>query len=245
MPFSLSQYKKSLIDFNFHIRNRKDIKIIPYHICQDHPVMCLPMNEKQGLIARDFSGVNDGHINGGVTWLKHGMLFNGSTGYLNCGNNASLNMGINDFSIELWFKTNNSGTMYLIQNRTSGLTDKGFYTYLNNGQCNLTFCDGSANRILATGIATNLDNNQWYHYVIIFDRNDSIYHYLNGINDGSTDISSQQSSINNAISLYVGISATTSLPFDGNIAAPRIYNYALSPKIIAEHFNKEKHTYGV
>lgn len=241
MPISLSQYKKSLIPLNFHIRNKKDIKIIPYHICQDYPVMCLLMNEKQGLIAADFSGVNDGHINDGVTWKKHGMLFDANTGYLNCGSDKSLNI-TDAITIEAWIKPINSGWNPIVSSHhTSTNPFKGFDFFIwTNDDIFFDLGDGVAYHRLMN---TYPNYNIWYYTVATY--NGIIQKmYINGIKQANTNIWSGTIDPS-ALNTFIGKHHINHQYFDGFINSVRIYNYALSPKIIAKHFNKEKHTYGV
>ena len=66
-------------------------------------------DEGKGNIAKDSLGMgNDGTISGGATYTKgvsgSGLKFDGVDGYVDCGNNASLNI-TDTITIEAWVKT--------------------------------------------------------------------------------------------------------------------------------------------
>ena len=69
-------------------------------------------DETSGTTTVDTVGNNAGTSNGpvrksGADCVSGGcLLFNGTSDYVDCGNNNSLNIGTNDFTYEVWFKTN-------------------------------------------------------------------------------------------------------------------------------------------
>ena len=68
-----------------------------------------PMNEGQGQVVKDVSGNgNDGAIEGGVQWVEGiegtALEFDGTSGWVNCGQDASLYTTKNQCTLMCWFK---------------------------------------------------------------------------------------------------------------------------------------------
>ena len=83
-----------------------------------------PFNEGTGLTTTDASGHgNTGQLIGGVTWTtgKYGaaLLFDGSTGYVNAGNNASTNI-VGSVTMAAWVRMNTAGNDQKVGGNQSG-----------------------------------------------------------------------------------------------------------------------------
>ena len=87
-------------------------------------------DEGSGNIAYDISGAgNHGTLMNNPTWsdgkVSGGLTFDGTDDYINCGDNASLDIGTGDLSITAWIRTNiPTSTAYVVAKR---------YTALGNG----------------------------------------------------------------------------------------------------------------
>ena len=99
-------------------------------------VLHIPMNEGAGTTAYDASRYgNDGALTG-CKWVEHGLEFNGTSDYVDCGNNASLQFNVNDFSIGIWLKTYSSATDSAITKRRDTGTLHGFNVESRCFSCN-------------------------------------------------------------------------------------------------------------
>lgn len=154
------------------------------------------------------------------------LKFDGSTGYLNCGNNSSLNL-TNNFSISVWI--NPSGFAYLggIVSKYQSPSANSFLLRLSeSAPYNKLNFGGSA------GINSNsaLSANRWYHVVAV-DAGGTGYIYINGVLDSSGGVSVSSSSD----SVMIGVDYLPSARyFKGSIDEVRIYNRVLSADEISQ-----------
>ncbi|HCR15475.1 MAG TPA: hypothetical protein DIU29_04570, partial [Candidatus Jacksonbacteria bacterium] len=79
------------------------------------PVLWLKFDEGQGAVAYDASSTNDATITG-ATWASEDdcrigkcLYFDGADDYAQVLDAASLDVGLNDFSISAWVKANQAG----------------------------------------------------------------------------------------------------------------------------------------
>jgi len=214
-------------------------------------------NEDSGDTVRDSSG-NDNHgtlkvgegddVNS--KWVKgirgSAIQFDGEDDYVDCGNDSSLNVGINDATLEVWLKTtDNSQVSLIVTNRNSASgSSQGIQIFMNYGDIRIGLSDGSGNAIATpTGIAVN--DNIWHHIVGVFDRDGDAVLYKDGLCVGSVDISSKQGNIVNNYRYTIGMGMrleSMGLPFIGTIDETRLYNRALSPEEILQHYISINHT---
>lgn len=196
-------------------------------------VLDMKMREGSGSVAGDSSRYgNDGSLNGGVEWTERGMRFDGSTGYVDCGNNESLNFGTGSFTLAGWVKTpqSSSGIMIIIGQGFSGAHSlKALYLY--NGYLKGSIEDNAGHTVDSSSNGGTWNDGSWHFGVCVFDRNnDLMIRYVDGIQIGTqTDISSVTGSTDSSDFFQVGsYNAGASGKLNGDIAEVQIYNRALS-----------------
>jgi len=221
-------------------------------ILNDAPIGYWRLDETGGTVAHDLSpsGYN-GSINGGVTLNQAGalyndpdmsMLFNGSTGYITLPN--GLNQTYSAFSVEMWVKATNlaSAGIYraLISSSSVSTNGLGFEVLIAPTADTAAFyCN--------VGVSGNLNGvsfgssppvvGRWYHIVATYDGLNLIS-YLNGTITQSNIPVSHPGSISPAATVpAIGRDQTGSNQYAAaTIDEVAIYNYALSPDQINNHY---------
>jgi len=217
-------------------------------------VLNMPFDSKASCGAdctRDYSGSeNNGTQFGDAAWYTPGQVggaydFPGDNDYIQVDHHASLDLGIEDFSIALWMKhaSVNEGDTLLAKAdgnpETVGKTGWRLDTRNNGKGLTLGMGDG-INAVGKTVIVGNVSQDAWTHIVISFDRtNDIVLGYLNGSLDttqagwfgvvGSTDT---------AEDMRIGINSWNLLQdFTGQLDDVKIYKRALSANQAEQLFN--------
>ena len=126
-------------------------------------VLDLRMDEMSGSKVIDHSGNgNDGFFMGGVSWADLGVHFNGSTGYLNCWDDPSLDL-VDTVAIEAWVKFDS-----LTADRET-ICSKGHhfqsYGLIMNNETIIFMIEPLM--FIVAGFAAQ--NNVWYHIVGVYD----------------------------------------------------------------------------
>jgi len=223
----------------------------------DGLVLWIPFDEGSGTTAADRSGKgNDGTIYGAV-WEKQALedlsgyrndgihygpvetrgrylralSFDGVDDYVNCGNNASLD--VKRITIMAWAYETKSGRENCIASK------EGVYRLaINHGKPH--FRIATANITWSEGYLdgnTTIPNNEWHHLAMTYDGSKGIL-YLDGVEDGSRAITGDL--LVNTQDLWIGgtagaPAAGSSQYFDGNIDVC-IYNRVLSPDEIKARY---------
>ena len=173
------------------------------------------------------------------------LLFDGTDDYVDFGNNSSLWIKTDDYTISLWAKfTNLNAADYETMIRTgligTGAGGPGYWIFRNLGtnELALSFSDGSATRISGVLSPSNyLKLNIWYNVVVVFDRDLVVEAYINGTKtEQSVNISSQQGSVNHFENLKIGSYSSTSGRLKGLMDDVRLYNSKLSSSQIKQNY---------
>ena len=208
-------------------------------------VLDLPMDEGEGTTVFDRSGNdNDGDLNG-CTWVdgKYGnaLEFNGTTDYVNCGNDASLNI-VDEITIAFWLNPTVAEDELSVVLASQDGWDGGICVRYQQGLVELYYnFEGIRYHLYTT---TALTINTWTHCALVFKDPTHIYIYLNGI-DKSGVISS--ASVAHVFQeLVIGAFGTThDYNFQGVIDGVRIYNRALTlleiKKLYYDRFQDRQH----
>jgi hypothetical protein len=204
-------------------------------------VLYLPFRRLDGsaFMSRDAYG----HVctNYGSLWTPQGRSFDGVDDYINCGNAASLNV-TNAITVETWVKADriiaNSGVLgknvsYRLQSFVDGSLKYNFRLQDSDGiyYSNITVSD--------------LSLGQCFYLVATYKQGDYVRLYLNGVLDSTSASVFSKSLYSYPFDvLKIGYAANCNY-YPGLIELPRIYNRALSALEIQNHFNREKHLFGV
>lgn len=178
----------------------------------------IPFNEGVGDVAKDYSQYGNNGVFTDVEWGINGGIFNGTSAYINCGNNGSLDI-TEAITIEAWVKSTGSGLRGY-----AGSTANNYGIFID--------ADNRINLYKGTSILRGdsiLSADIWYHIVLTYNGTASIF-YLNGtfekseVVDGSLRIQ------------YIGTDMPNDEPFDGTIDQVKIYNRALSALEVLSHY---------
>jgi PKD repeat protein len=201
-----------------------------------------PMNEgSPSTSIADVSGNgNTGTING-ATWIGIGankaLSFDGSGDYVDCGNDASLNI-TDSITIEAWVKTT-EGNGYIVSKRVAESDHTNYKFRIYNNYLYFVYYNGTSH----IGIADNsfaLNDGNWHYVAVSYDRQ-YVRLYVDGIevkNEAHTE-----TLITNTAPVLIGKQPNTGWEayFNGNIDEVRIYNGALTQAEINQHMVENPH----
>ena len=203
----------------------------------------IPMFEGSGTKVLNLSGKgNHGTITDAV-WTRDengvAMSFNGTSAYIDCGNDASLNI-TDAITIEAWVKRNGDSGEYdgiiaknaKINGYLLRVSNNRVKFFLRHPDASPTHKMIQANDLLSDGI--------WTHCVAVRDDNNDMWLYINGILQTDTanfPYSWDTSAANLSIGEYSGTF------FKGAIDEVRIYAVALTAEQIKRRYEQTKRDY--
>ncbi len=163
---------------------------------------------------------------------NYSMSFDGSSEYIDCGNDSSLSFGTGNFSISCWFKTTQNvlGAADLVINGAFGGGAKNYALLLNNSEKLLFAIDDGNDNPFVISTSSVADGN-WHHVVGVRD-SVNINLYLDGsLIDSTTDTT--DTSIDSTSPLLIGAGTTVNTGvignfFEGSLDHVAIFDYALS-----------------
>ena len=202
-------------------------------------------DEGSGASSTDSSGNNNpGSLISSPTWttgkVGEALSFNGSTNYVNVGDPTSgiLDFGTGDFTIAAWFKLD------VLPGTFTAIVNKGAASIVGYS-LSVTSANYLSGSIQATGgtnqnvssISSALSVGVWTHGVAVFDRDDNIYIYKDGVNVVTSDYSAgNTNSISNSTAFNIG-ARSGSYKFPGLIDEVRVYSRTLSAAEIMALYN--------
>tara|TARA_R110002096_G_scaffold294304_1_gene488633 strand:- start:389 stop:1144 length:756 start_codon:yes stop_codon:yes gene_type:complete len=151
---------------------------------------------------------------------EHAFNLDGS-GYAEVTDDADLNFGTGDFTLECWLRIDGNTDRRLLDKRS---TTSGYTLYLTGSNVlKLELNDGTGN----TGfdLTSNLSSNTWLHLAIVCDRSANATCYVNKAAQTPVSISSKNGNIDSTSNLFIGADAPdgTSLYSTDIISDVRLY----------------------
>ena len=186
---------------------------------------------------------NDGAM-ANVIWTQTAaglwvMNFNGTTATVNCGNDASVDIGLG-LTIEAWVNFDNLFDITRGDWDTT-ISHISYYAGFNPGTGRLMLAlAGIAN---FEGIKDSWAALTWFHIVCTHD-GALTNHYVNGALDRS-QAGVGSITQNPANNLHIGSYDPTWDWFEGRIAMPRVRNYALTAAQVRARYHSTKWLFGV
>ena len=188
--------------------------------------------------------INDGTASGAIPNTE-GIFnsageFDGVDDYIEVSDDASLDFNISDdFTIQYWVKPNSfptNGSMPIVK-RQSGA---GYEMQIDeDGSISWFISDGTYNKA-DTANASVLVVNTWNHIAVVFDRDNGITRYLNGVAIGTVDDFGSVGDLSNNLSLSIGARfLRTDAYFHGLIDNVSVYNVARTGTQILADYNKQ------
>ncbi|GJL86179.1 MAG: hypothetical protein DHS20C02_19540 [Micavibrio sp.] len=176
--------------------------------------------------------------------IDDGITFDGVDDRINVGDVSELDMGTGSFTVCGWMRTSSAATSQTpFQKRFDiGGSSAGWLVYVSSSTGKLrigSFSDGT-NWVLHTDLTSvAIDDEQWRHVAVVFDRtNDIAYTYLDGVKGSNVDISSVTGSISNSYSFRIGQSnlagPTDDATWGGEIDDVRVYDTVITASQIGE-----------
>ncbi|MEA2014105.1 MAG: LamG domain-containing protein, partial [Thermodesulfobacteriota bacterium] len=202
------------------------------------------LDESSGTI-KDHSGQNnDGKTYGGVTYGAPGKVwtalkFDGTSGYVNCGNNTSLNILAGDFTVGAWIKPashiSKAGQRYTIMANYSPGWILDLSCDDNGTKEGYRFYSGkTVYKYTPPGGRFSLD---WTHFIVTRNsKTKELKLYLNGELKRSWNKTTVGASTN---SVLIG-KRTDGSWFNGIIDEAQIYNRELSAAEITDLYNRDR-----
>ena len=169
------------------------------------------------------------------------LSFDGSSNYVDCGNDSSLQITDN-LTVSAWFKLLNNSTNEVIVARDNGSGDRNWSLRVANtgqvyGLIRKSDDSGWGGDVLSPSA---YDDGKWHHAAIIYTPSTSLVLYVDGV-EVATDTTDIASAINNdAAGLTIGgyfQPGFTGEKFDGEISNVAIYNTALDAAVISTLYN--------
>ena len=207
-----------------------DVYIPTLSTTQPTPVL-LPQGLTTG---RDITGVN---LFENVR--KQGALNLDGSSWAEVHDNASLDFGTGEFTLEAWLKAKyefSGSTLNVILNLGGNASNAG-------AVCMLL---GQTNKITAVYNNSYLDSNtiltegEWYHVVVNFNGTHTEI-YINGAFEKS--VTRTAADISNALVKEIGKDSNVSRTYKDQIAQPRIYNRALTAEEVLKNYNATSSLY--
>jgi prepilin-type N-terminal cleavage/methylation domain-containing protein len=214
-------------------------------ILADSPLAYWRLNETVGTTSAPTVGGVTGNYNGGFSLGTVGATsdgdkaatFNGTSGYIDAGNNFNLT-ATGSWTVEAWVKVTaaNGGTQGVI-----GKTD------FNNGWVmdldttlhpRIIRCYNTGSCNPATAGATTLSTGTWYLLDGVYNSAaQTLCLYINGVEQTANCATGMAGNmLATAPSLWIGNENPGVRYFNGSIDEPAIYNAALSPAALLNHY---------
>ena len=170
------------------------------------------------------------------------IVFDGSDDYVDCGDNAELQMGTHDLTVEFWLKTSTSAVQRIVANGGTGASDDGYSVWmLANGRIRAQCSDGT-NTVNEVNNNTVNDGN-WHHVAVMFDRDDQLTICVDGATCVTKDISSLSDlNFDNTTSTFVmgrNTASNSGNSLTGNLDEVRIWDTALDNETVSAWHNQE------
>ena len=183
-----------------------------------------------------------------VTFNYPSFTYNGTNSQVSISDNALLEPGSGDWTIEVWVnQTVSTGGQVILGkfDPGGGAQDVSYAVRVLNGSVRADFGNGS------TAINTSsyaLNSGSWYQLTYVFNNvaNNNIITYVNGV-EQSTTTHSFSSILNTTANLYLGSynNGEYSQYFNGKIGITRIYESALGSSDVLTNFNANRERYGL
>jgi hypothetical protein len=183
-----------------------------------------------------------------ITYTSPYFSYNGSSSQINVPDNALLEPGTGDWTMEAWvYLSSSSGSKVVLGKFDPGggqqdvsysirIQGAGIYAQIGNGA-----------NVVDTALYT-LPLNTWTHVTYVWKNvaTNSLEAYINGVSVGSVS-HSFASILNTSANLYIGSynGGEYSQYMNGRIGITRLYSAALSSAQVLQNYNADKSKYGL
>jgi len=165
-----------------------------------------------------------------------GWHFDGINDYVDCGNNTNLDIGTEDKTFALWFKTTMATTAYMLSDQVAVPAKQGYQLEMRGGNFGVFVFDNGVTIVNKPNLKVANDD-KWHMGVLTLDRDGNAVIYFDAVLAGTADISAYE-----ADDLTSSEDTTIGSPnfFNGYIALPFIANKAWSAAQVSNFYNATK-----
>jgi hypothetical protein len=197
-----------------------------------------------GSTINDLSGNGLNGSMSGITFTSPYFTYNGTSSQVLVADNALLQPGSGDWTMEVWVNQSVSGN-YVVLGKfpTGGAASYAIRTVSTQYYAQLGSSSGVLNSTFQVGTIGT-----WYQLVYVFTNvaDNTLQTFVNGSSIGSVGHSSA-SIVNTTNPLYIGSynGGAFAQWFNGRIGITRLYNAALTSTQVLQNFNADKSKYGL
>lgn len=184
-----------------------------------------------------------------ITYTSPYFSYNGTNSQVTILDNAKLEPGSGDWTIEVWFYNIAAKTSVLLGKFDPGGLSQDVSYSVRTNNLGILYCqvgDGLGGYINSTSYSTTL--NTWTHVTYVWTNiaTNSLQTFINGSSIGSVS-HTLASLLNTSANLYLGSynGGEYSQWFNGRIGIVRLYNIALSSSQVLQNYNANKSNYGL
>jgi hypothetical protein len=205
-----------------------------------------------GTTINDLSGYGLNGSMSGITFTTPYFSYNGTSSQVSVADNALLEPGSGDWTMEVWVNQSVSGGDVVLGKFDNGglaadvsysirTTGTAYYAQIGSGL-------GSGSSLFVDSTRYTGTTNTWYQIVYVFKNGGTktLETFVNGSSIGTVS-HSLASVLNSTNPLYIGSynGGEYSQWFDGKIGITRIYNTSLTSSQVLQNFNADKSKYGL
>ena len=257
-PFTTPVFAKSVrvipTTWNLHITMRMGILVKKNTFISDNLVLyfnpaMVESYSGSGTTLIDLAGNGLNGTMSNLTYSNSAFNYNGTNSQVSILDNALLEPGTGNWTIEAWFKP----TQFTVNSKTVlGKFDNGGTSSIisyalrqGNGFIRADFSNGTT---AFSSSDYSLSLNNWVQMVYVWDRTNNILHtYSNGVLQQSKAITITGGIRNSSRNLFLGSynGGEYAQDFTGQIGIVRIYKKALNAAEVLKNYNVNKELYGL
>jgi len=185
-----------------------------------------------------------------ITYTSPYFSYNGTSSTLSVADNALLEPGSGDFTLETWvYYSTITGSSRCVMGKTDGGNAADWSYGIRTQTTGLTYMEVGNGSTSVTSPTYTVSTGQWYQIVGVWTNvgSKTMTLYVNGVSQGSNS-HSFTSVKNSTHPLYFGSfdgGATFGQWFNGRMGVTRVYNKALSAIEVTQNYTATKSTYGL
>jgi hypothetical protein len=187
-----------------------------------------------------------------ITYSDPYFSFNGSSSSITASDNALLEPGTGDFTVEVWLNYSViAGSSRCVISKTNGGLAADWGYGIRTNSAGLTYMEVGNGTTTLNSPSYTVTTNTWYQIVGVFTNvsSNSIALYINGVSQGTPTNHTFTSVKDTTHSLSIG-SFDNNIGgfgqwFNGKMGIVRLYNSALSDSDISKNFEANRGIYGI
>ncbi len=183
-----------------------------------------------------------------ITYTDPYFSYNGSSSQINIADNALLEPGTGDWTMEAWvYLSSSSGSKVVMGKFDPGGASQDVSYSIRIQGAGIYAQIGNGSTVVDTALYT-LPLNTWTHVTYVWKNvaTNSLEAYINGVSAGTVS-HSFSSILNTSANLYIGSynGGEYTQYMNGRIGITRLYNAALTSAEVLQNYNADKSKYGL